>query len=379
VSKLLELLQRIETPNRNIFEMPKPAAVEPEPIADPAEEEIDDDSPLEMRLIPIASGKGGVGKTNVSVNLSIALADRLQAKNEDHSIILVDCDFGLPNADILLGAKIARNIDDFVNRKIHTLADAVAPTGVPGLRFLSGAQTPSMTLSNLQYQQRKKFLRNLRSLKARYILLDLGASVHFEVLDFFSMVNSGIVVTNPEPTAMRDSFLFIRATLIRKIQQEAKEQPRIMDLLEKLERQELDIPSIPGILSQIQKSGNLLEYKCLKSIIDGFRPKLIVNRAETFDEGVEMARKMRDEARRELGIEIAYLGPVLHDDCVVRAVKEAVPFLRRFPESDASHWVRNIAQRIEENSDFEIERNYFSFGTYLRRLFGGTRAQGAQG
>jgi flagellar biosynthesis protein FlhG len=376
VSKLLELLQRIETPNRNIFEMPKPAAVESSPVLEPADEDAEDETPLELRLIPIASGKGGVGKTNVSVNLSIALADRLQARDVDLSIILVDCDFGLPNADILLGAKHGRNIDDFMNRKIHTLSDAVAQTGVPGLRFLSGAQTPSMTLSNLQYQQRKKFLRNLRSLKATYVLLDLGASVHFEVLDFFAMVNSGVVVTNPEPTAMRDSFLFIRATLMRKIQQEAKDQPMIMDLLEKLERQELEIPSVPGMLSQIQKSGNLLEYKSLKTIIDAFRPKLIVNRAETFEEGVEMARKMRDEARRELGIEISYLGPVLHDVCVVKAVKEAVPFIRRFPESDASHWVRNIAQRIEENSDFEIERNYFSFGTYLRRLFGPARANG---
>jgi len=104
-------------------------------------------------------------------------------------------------------------------------------------------------------------------------------------------------------------------------------------------------------------------------MLEEFRPKLIVNRSDTFEEGLESAKKMREEARRELGIEISYLGPVLADPCVVRAVKESVPFIRRFPESDASHWVRTIAERIEGNTDFKIEKNYFSFGEYFRKLF----------
>jgi flagellar biosynthesis protein FlhG len=377
MSKLLELLQRIETPSRNIFEMPAPVLP---PEAPPAEdllqaEEPDEAVDIETRLIPIASGKGGVGKTNVSVNMAIALADRLRERGTLERVILVDCDFGLPNADLLLQTRIERNIDDFVSKRIETLAEAVSPTGVPNLFFLSGAATPSLTLSNLQYQQRRKFLRNLRSLRARYILLDLGASVHLEVLDFFSMVNAGVVVTNPEPTAMRDSFLFLRATLLRKIRQECRDFPEIIDRLDRLEAGTLEIPSVPGLLAEIQKTGLLVEYKSLKTLLDSFRPKLVMNRAEEFNEGLEAARRMRDEARRELGVDIAYLGPIMADPCVVRAVKESAPFLRRFPESDAAHWIRNLAQRVEENSDFEIERNYFSFGSYLKRLFGGARAQ----
>ncbi|MEK8024135.1 MAG: P-loop NTPase [Candidatus Hydrogenedentota bacterium] len=376
MSKILELLQRIEAPTRNIFDMPKPSVVETPAVAMEAdaevEEELDESLPFDTHLIPIASGKGGVGKTNVSVNLSIALADRLVARDPSAKVILVDCDFGLPNADILLGARITRNIDDFVTKRVTTLGDALSPTAYPGLSFLSGAATPSMTLSNLQYQQRQKFLRHLKTLKAKYLVLDLGASVHFEVIDFFSMVNSGVVVTNPEPTAMRDSYLFIRATLYRKIRQEAREMPLVIDLMDRLESGQLDIPSVPGVLSQVQKTGSLVDYKSLKSILDEFRPKLIVNRSETFDEGLEVARKMRDEARRELGVDISFLGPVIHDPCVVRAVKESAPFLRRYPECDASHWIRNIAERIESNNDFQIEKNYFSFGAYFKRLFGGT-------
>lgn len=146
--------------------------------------------------------------------------------------------------------------------------------------------------------------------------------------------------------------------------------PLVLEFMDKLDAGELEIPSVPGVLSAIQKSHHLVEYKAVKSVLDAFRPKLVVNRAETFDEGLEVARKMREEARRELGIEIGYLGPVIHDACVVRAVKESAPFLRRFPESDAALWIRNLAQRIEENGEFEIERNYFSFGSYLKRLFG---------
>lgn len=370
MSKILELLQRIETPNQNLFEAP---VYQSNPESSPSFiEPIENEEPLEFepKLIPIASGKGGVGKTNIAVSLSIALADRLKEKNSKDEVILVDCDFGLPNADIILGVKHRRTIDDFISKRIDSLSSAVSPTQYPGLNFLSGSSTPSMMLSHFQYQQRQKFLRNLRSLRSRFIVLDLGASVHLEVIDFFSMVNSGIVITNPEPTAMRDSFLFIRATLMRKLKKETSDMPVSTRLLDSLENGMLEIPSVPGLLNELKKSGELMEYKTLKAILNAFRPKLIVNRAEDFNEGLEVAKKMRDSARRELGIEITFLGPVLQDACVVKSVKEAAPFVKRYPDCDASHWVRNIAQRVEENTDFEIERNYFSFGSYLKRLFG---------
>ena len=369
----MQLLQRLDAPKRNIFQIPQPMAVADasEPEADhPQELELEPISGnIETRLIPIASGKGGVGKTNVSVNLSIALADHVMSQRGGGRVILVDCDFGLPNADILLGTHVHTSIDDFIKKKVGNLSDCVTVTGIPGLSFLSGAETPSMTLSNLQYQHRQKFLRHLKALEAQYVVLDLGASVHYEVVDFFSMVNVGVVVTNPEPTAMRDSYLFIRAVIHRKIRQEAKDWPVIVEYMDRLEGGTLEIPSIPGILDDLKNRALHFELKALRAILEAFQPRLVINRAETFEEGVESARKMQNEARRELGIEIQYLGPVIDDPCVVRAVKESAPFIRRFPESDASHWIRNLAQRIIENEDFEMERNYFSFGSYIKRLF----------
>ncbi|RMH55850.1 MAG: MinD/ParA family protein [Candidatus Hydrogenedentota bacterium] len=371
LSKILELLQRIETPKRKLFELPPPpAASAPDLEADIDEEEID--PTIDTRLVPIASGKGGVGKTNVAVNLSIALADRLEKVNPNGRVILVDCDFGLPNADILLGTRDTRTIDDFVKKRITRLSEAAVPTAVRRLFFLSGSATPSRTLSNLHYQQRQKFLRHLRSLRADFIVLDLGASVHFEVVDFFAMVNTGIIVTNPEPTALRDSFLFLRTVILRKIQQEMKQSPAVADLLNRLDRGELEVPSIPGLLRELQRAGRFFEHKTLRAVLESVQPKIIVNRADHFDEGLEVIRRFRSETKKELGIEVSYLGPVLQDDNVVRAVKEGTPFLRRFPECDASHWIRNIAERISENRDFEIEKNYFSFGSYLKRLFGGS-------
>lgn len=371
MSKLHELLGRLDTPKRNIFEMPKAARDE---VIDPAPTagiELESLPETETNLIPIASGKGGVGKTNLSVNLSIALADRVRDRNPGGRVVLIDCDFGLPNADILLQARVERTIEDFVSKKAMSLAEVVTPTGFPGLFFLSGATTPSMTLSNLYYQQRQKFLRNIKSLRADYVILDLGASVHFEVLDFFAMVNSGVIVTNPEPTALRDSYLFMRASLHRKIRRDACEWPVIIRHLDELESDGAAIPSIPGMLSQILRDGDAIEAKALKAIMDSFVPKIIINRAESFDEGTLAARSIRDQARRELGADISYLGPVLQDKCVVRAVKESVPFIRRYPECGASQWVKSLADKIMENSDFGIERNYFSFGGYIRRLFAG--------
>ncbi|MBL4889612.1 MAG: P-loop NTPase [Candidatus Lindowbacteria bacterium] len=375
MSKLLNLLQRLDAPTKNVFEVPQAKKKEVPPpvttVPPMTEKELD---AVTTQLIPVASGKGGVGKTNMSVNMSIALADKLRETKPDARVVLVDCDFGLPNADLLLQAKVDITIEDFVSKKVGSLSDVMIQTGFDGLWFLSGAATPSMTLSNLLYQQRQKFVRNIKSLRADYVILDLGASVHFEVLDFFSMVNAGVVVTNPEPTAMRDSYLFVRAALHRKIRQDGKDWPELLEYLDRLERNEIEIPSVPGLLNQLHKDGKMVEHRALKTILESFVPKLIMNRSEDFDEGAAAAKRFRDEARRELGVDISYLGPVMNDPHVIRAVKESVPFIRRYPNCDASEWIRNITEKIMDNSDFNIDRNFFSFGSYIKRLFTGKNA-----
>lgn len=316
------------------------------------------------RLIPIASGKGGVGKTNLSVNLAVALARR----PERPSVVLMDADFGLPNADILLGASAGPTLDDFARRKTNDLAAVARPTAVEGLRFLSGAENPSMTLAHLQYQKRRMFQRHIRTLAADFVLLDLGASVHFEVLDFFSMVNRGVVVTNPEPTARRDALLFIKAALLRRIKTETRSIPRLSQGVEEIE--EGLLPNPRRLLHRLDRLGAALEAKTLRQILARFRPLVVVNRVETESEGAKTFERIQADLD---GWEIkpGLLGFVPDDPLVVRSVKEEAPLLLSYPNAPAAAAITRIANALHDDKEMTLERNYFSFTDYIRRVFGG--------
>ena len=316
------------------------------------------------RLIPIASGKGGVGKTNLSVNLSIALSQRAGKP----SVVLMDADFGLPNADILLGASRGPNLDDFVHRAIENLSDIARPTRIPGLRFVSGSQTPSMTLSNLQYQERQLFVKHIKSLSADYVLLDLGASVHFEVLDFFSMVNRGVVITNPEPTARRDAGTFLRAALIRRLKTETALLPRLAEGVDDLEQGSLSSPR--ALVNRLDRTGGEREAYTLRQILKRFRPQIVINRAESPKEAADTFRKLEEEVR-PFDLEPGLLGWVMDDAALVRAVKEESPVLLAYPGAPCVEGIRDIAEKISTDREMTLERNYFSFTEYIKRVFRG--------
>ena len=124
-------------------------------------------------IIPVASGKGGVGKSFISANLAIALAEL------GHKVIAVDLDFGGANLHSFLGLS-NRNpgIGDFLQARIAELDELLVPSDIPNLQFLSGdGKTPFM--ANIAYAQKIKLISRLKKLPADYILLDLGAGSSF--------------------------------------------------------------------------------------------------------------------------------------------------------------------------------------------------------
>jgi flagellar biosynthesis protein FlhG len=320
-----------------------------------------------VRFVPIASGKGGVGKTNVAVGISVSAG--LSFQGTDKRVLLIDGDLGLPNTDLVLGVRPVRSLDQFVDRSIEDISLLVSPTRYPSLDFIAGAEEATLVLGNLYYQQRQRLMGKIAGLKASLVIFDLGASASKEILDFFAMSPSGIVVLNPEPTSIRDGYVFIKNALIRRFRQAIEEETAIRQELDKL------VEETGGHWMKLKEVLPTRASKELKAawekLLAEYRPMIIVNRAESFAEGLETARKFTADVEKLLGIKIMYLGSVLRDEAVPRAVKAQRPFRIAEPAAAASKCIDAITKNLLEQNALDLSKNFSSLGRILTsRLVG---------
>ena len=149
-----------------------------------------------MQIIPIASGKGGVGKSLLAANLAIALGQ------QGKKVVLVDTDIGLRNLDVVIGqASPKTGIGTFLAGE-HKFEDIIEETDYENVRFIAGdSEIPG--LSALKIFQKNSLIKKFQSLDADYLIIDLGAGTHLTILDLFLLSPQGIVVTAPTVTAER--------------------------------------------------------------------------------------------------------------------------------------------------------------------------------
>jgi flagellar biosynthesis protein FlhG len=259
------------------------------------------------RIITISSGKGGVGKTNIAINLAIAFAE------EKKRVIVMDADLGLANVNVILGIIPKFNLYH-VLRKQKRLRDIIVDTPY-GIQIISGASGFSQ-LANLNDESRSNFVNELKNLAyADIIIIDTGAGVSQNVLTFLKAADEALIVTTPEPTAITDAY---------------------------------------GII------------KSISSEIGGPNIKLIVNRVRTVMEGKKVAERVINIAGQFLNIKVDNLGFMFEDSVVPRAVIKQDPFIKSSPRSKASESIRHLMSRL---LDIEyVEEG--GFGRFLKGIFG---------
>ncbi len=240
------------------------------------------------RIVSVASGKGGVGKTNVVVNLGIGLVKR------GNRVLIIDADLGLANIDIILGLTSRYNLYHVI--KGEKKIQEVIVDGPEGIKVIAGG-AGIQELANLSSSQRIQFIASLSELDnyADIILIDTSAGISQNVLGFILASDETIVVTTPEPTAIRDAY---------------------------------------GIIKTIS-----LENK-------DARIRLLVNMASSPQEAEEVATRMEMVARQFLDISLDKLGYILKDPAVSDAVIRQKPFIIAYPHSKASRCIETVADRI---------------------------------
>lgn len=242
----------------------------------------------QARTIAVCSGKGGVGKSNVCLNLSILLSAA------GHRVALVDADLGLANLDILIDLDVSANLSHVISG-VRKLQDVTVdlPTGV---QFVPGASGLAR-LADLSGFERAQLVKQLTVLEEDndIILADCGAGIGANVLHLVSAADEALVVTSPEPTSVTDAYAVIKILTQR---------------------------AYPGEIS------------------------LVVNLAENRQEARWTQQRLADVAQRFLARSVSQAGYVLTDPKVGEAVRRREPFVLAFPRCTASRCLATVAHRL---------------------------------
>ncbi len=180
------------------------------------------------RILAVAGGKGGVGKSVVSITLAAAFSER------GNNVVLVDLDLGSANLHTYLGIHDdTPGVADFLLKKVQELPSLLIDTSIPNVKLISGARFfPGM--ANPPYQTKLKLIRHLKCLSADVVIMDIGAGVHFNTLDFFAIGRPGLITLAPEPGAVLNAYSFIKASLFRHLMSIFGRHPQVRSFLYEL-------------------------------------------------------------------------------------------------------------------------------------------------
>ncbi len=292
-----------------------------------------------MHIIPVASGKGGVGKSLLSANLAIALG---QAGKR---VLLADLDLGASNLHLVLGHQVRGSALGAFLSGTGNFESIIAETQYENVSFIAGdSEIPGLT--TLKASQKAQLTKGLLRADADYLILDLGAGTHQSILDFFLMSPHGIVVTAPTVTATLNAYLFLKNTVFRLMYTCFKRGSPAWNYLEKLKSDvnSLQRMYIPGIMEAVSKidpqSAAVFTEK-----ISRFHPRLVMNMIDD-PKDADKVLKIRRSCKEYLNVDLEHLGVIYRDIIQDTALASRLPVLVYKPQSMLSQAVYRIADKI---------------------------------
>ena len=265
------------------------------------------------RVLAVTSGKGGVGKSNFSINLAVTLGKR------GKRVIMLDADMGLANAHILLGASPPFSLAH-VMQGTKTF-DEIQHKAAANVQLIAGGSGIA-ELADLSAPLRDVFLAGLRGLDSAcdLIVIDTGAGVASNVIGFLCAVNEVIVVTTPEPTAIVNAYATIKVVSQQNI---------------------------------------------------GARIMLVVNMVHSTEEGIAVAQRLSAITHQFLDLEVEYIGCIPIDPAVPKAVRLKTPFVFSSPDCPAAAGINQIIRRLGYSQVEDTPKSGMAgFVSKMQRYFG---------
>ncbi len=249
-------------------------------------------APNNARVITVTSGKGGVGKSNVAINLAV------QFRTAGKRVLIFDADFGLANIEVMFGAIPKHSLADLIYQGA-SIKDVIT-WGPMGIGFISGGSGIA-GMGNLSRDHLDYLIRNLSELDtmADVIIIDTAAGISEAVLEFLVASREIILVTTPEPTSITDSYSLLKA----------------LNLHTKFNKDETKV-------------------------------KVITNKVETTEEGKQLYSKLSAVVNRYLKLNMEFLGVIPYDNSLVKAVMQQSPVLISNPQAKAAKAFQDVANTL---------------------------------
>jgi len=258
------------------------------------------------RVVAVASGKGGVGKTNLVINLGIALAKK------GKKVLILDADLGMANIDVLMDISPKYNLQHLLSGQ-KSLADIIVE-GPNQIKIVPGGSGIS-ELADITDEKRGRLISGFIEIENQsdITLIDTGAGISKNVLSFILAAKEALIITTPEPTAITDAYGLIKVINQRNI--------------------DIDI-------------------------------ELLINMASNEREAKEISERIVLVSKQFLNKHVEDFGFILKDNAINQAVRKQQPFIISFPYSNASKCINNIANRFDDmapkNSKGDGFRGFFS-------------------
>ncbi|WP_210609954.1 MinD/ParA family protein [Priestia flexa] len=263
----------------------------------------------EAKTLAVISGKGGVGKSNFSLNFSLALQEK------GHRVLLFDMDIGMGNIDVLMGIASSYTIVDMLENKWPI--QRVIKQGTQGLAYIAGGSGIT-SLFEWKRQDLQYLINQFNSVAQDYdyLIFDMGAGMTEGVITFLKTMDDMVLITTPEPTSITDGYA-------------------------------------------------ALKFLHLYGVNASF--KMVVNKSLSVKEGVSTYERFNQAAKQFLKCSIELLGIIAEDRCVSHSVNSQVPFVLHYPKGNASQGIKDIVNQYATSSS---TRNYgIGFVARLKKLF----------
>ena len=306
-----------------------------------------------MQIIPIASGKGGVGKSLLSANLAVTLG------KAGKQVVLVDLDLGASNTHLALGVQSPKaGLGTFLTGQ-SAFEDILLETDYENVYFIPGdSEIPG--LSSLKASKKNQLIKKLHSLDVDYLILDLGAGTHLSILDFFLLSPQGIIVSAPTVTATLNAYLFLKNAVFRLMQNSFKKGTVAAKILDELKKDTDSLKRlyIPKLIEKI-RSLDPESAAIFDTQMSEFTPRLVMNMIDS-PEDADKALKIRRSCREYLGIDLEFLGVIYRDSTQDVALSSRLPVTVYKPQSVASQAIVRIADKILISETKEFSKAYYS-------------------
>lgn len=294
-------------------------------------------------ILPVASGKGGVGKTVLSANLGVALA------RAGKTVVLVDLDLGASNLHTVLGVKNRYpGVGNLIYKQEDNLEALLVETTERRLYLIPGDSLLPGT-ANLPYFRKQAIIKALRNLVADFVILDLGSGTAYNTVDFYLVGTGGIVVTTPETTAILNAYSFIKTAIYRMLyrsfpnKSEEREAVRRF-FTKKIEGADLSASALASELRLLSEDAERTARQQLAS----FQPRVVINMAGSPEE-IRLGARLRQIARRNLDVDVEYVGFILRDETVSRSIIDRQPTIVANPKIQFSRSINAIAEKVVAN------------------------------